>query len=80
MAEHTVLITGASSGFGFSLSNQYAQLGWRVFPTVRDKKAADLLKAIDINRVFPIIADLRDDNSRQVIYDALTNKPIHYTC
>lgn len=45
MAAQSALITGASTGFGATTAVALAELGWRVFATMRDTGKADALLA-----------------------------------
>lgn len=52
----SVLITGASRGFGRELARVYARRGWTLFPLVRDPLAAKAWAGSD--RCHPVCADV----------------------
>lgn len=54
----SVLITGASKGFGRELFKVFLERGWTVFPVVRDPFIADDLKAVAWTAGYPIVADV----------------------
>jgi NAD(P)-dependent dehydrogenase (short-subunit alcohol dehydrogenase family) len=54
----TVLITGASRGFGRALFEVYAQRRWRMFPLVRDSSVAMQLQKEGGPECHPIVADV----------------------
>ncbi|MEK8018814.1 MAG: short-chain dehydrogenase [Candidatus Parabeggiatoa sp. nov. 3] len=58
----SVVITGASRGFGYALYNQFISHEWNVIPIVRKGKDAQTLKIIGGKFCFPIIADITENN------------------
>jgi NAD(P)-dependent dehydrogenase (short-subunit alcohol dehydrogenase family) len=54
----SVLITGASKGFGRELFHVFLERSWKVFPLVRDPFIADDLKAVAWTAGHPIVADV----------------------
>jgi NAD(P)-dependent dehydrogenase (short-subunit alcohol dehydrogenase family) len=63
----TVLITGASRGFGRELVDVYATAGWVVFPLVRRPADADDLISIHAPLCHPIIGDVGRDDATEAI-------------
>jgi len=59
----SVVITGASRGFGFALYNKFISHEWNVLPIVRKNKDANILKEIGGKLCFPIIADITENNT-----------------
>lgn len=55
-----ILITGATSGFGWDLALRYAQNGHRVIATGRRKNKLEELKAIGGNNIYPLTLDVSD--------------------
>ena len=68
----SVLITGASRGFGRELALVYARRGWTVFPLVRDSEAAKAWAGSD--RCHPILADVGTPEVEEAVSAALTGK------
>lgn len=56
----TILITGASSGYGLETARHFLARGWRVVATMR-RPAADILPASDALTILPL--DVTDDAS-----------------
>jgi NAD(P)-dependent dehydrogenase (short-subunit alcohol dehydrogenase family) len=54
----SVLVTGASRGFGSALVGAYRRHNWTLFPLVRDPHAAGALAAEGSDRCHPICADV----------------------
>jgi NAD(P)-dependent dehydrogenase (short-subunit alcohol dehydrogenase family) len=54
----SVLVTGASRGFGRELVRTYRERGWTVFPLVRDVRAAAGWSEVDGARCVPICGDV----------------------
>jgi len=67
----TILITGASRGFGRELVDVYASKQWTLFPLVRDPKVAEQLTRQYAPRCFPIVGDVSFDNVGSAITDVL---------
>ena len=65
----SVLITGASRGFGRELAGVYARRGWTVFPLVRDPVVAKAWAGSD--RCRPICADVGSRDVESAISAAL---------
>lgn len=57
----TVLITGASRGFGRELLNIYLEKGWEVFPLIRNATTISDIVSIHSNRCFPIVGDVTSE-------------------
>jgi NAD(P)-dependent dehydrogenase (short-subunit alcohol dehydrogenase family) len=69
----TVLITGASKGFGRELFQVFLERGWKVFPLVRDPAIADDLKVIAWTAGHPIVADVTSADVGNRIAKVLTS-------
>lgn len=67
----SILITGASRGFGRELLDLYASKQWTLFPLVRDPKVADQLALQYAPLCFPIIGDVSFDSVGPAIADVL---------
>jgi NAD(P)-dependent dehydrogenase (short-subunit alcohol dehydrogenase family) len=67
----SVLITGASRGFGRELADVYARRGWTVFPLVRDPLVAKAWGGSE--RCHPICADVGAPGVEGAICAALAN-------
>src|ERR1700738_5311070 len=57
-SQHTVVVTGASSGFGRDTAERFAAGGWRVFATIRDPKGRHAQAAADLERQGIRVVDL----------------------
>ena len=57
----SVLITGASRGFGRELLDTYFSNNWTVFPLVRNPKVAEELASHYATNCFPIVGDVSSD-------------------
>lgn len=68
----SILITGASRGFGRALLEQYASRQWTLFPLVRDPEVAVRLQGEFAPNCFPIIGDVTSDEIGQAITDVLS--------
>lgn len=68
----TVLITGATSGFGEAAARAFAKAGWRVIATGRRaERLAALVASLGADRVHPAIFDVRDEAARDAALAAL---------
>jgi len=68
----TVLITGATSGFGNAAARLFAAAGWRVIGTGRRVERLDALKAdIGDDKFHSAIFDIRDEKARDAALDSL---------
>ena len=71
-----VLVTGASTGIGYSAVEQLISNGYGVFGSVRKQEDADKLKSDFGNHCIPLIFDVRDEDaineSVQVVKQNLT--------
>ena len=68
----SILITGASRGFGRALLELYASKQWTLFPLVRDPADADRLARQFAPRCFPIVGDVASDLVGNAITDILS--------
>ncbi|MGC9423281.1 SDR family NAD(P)-dependent oxidoreductase [Vibrio sp.] len=66
-----VLITGASSGIGRQLAQDYAQQGWQVIACGRNRAALEQLAADD-GAIYPLVSDVTD---RTETLNAFANLP-----
>ena len=62
-----VLITGGNRGLGLQLVKVFHENGHIVYPLVRSVEAIEQLKQMFSSRCFPILADLSDDESTDVL-------------
>jgi NAD(P)-dependent dehydrogenase (short-subunit alcohol dehydrogenase family) len=60
MTPSSVLITGASTGLGYSTALLMASRGWRVFGSVRKPEDGDKLREASQGKVAPVFFDLTD--------------------
>ncbi len=58
----SILITGASKGFGYELLNIYLKNKWIVFPLVRNSDSIKDIVTLNPNRCFPIIGDVTTES------------------
>ncbi|HEY71604.1 MAG TPA: SDR family NAD(P)-dependent oxidoreductase [Anaerolineae bacterium] len=72
---HTVLITGASRGFGRALFEVYARRGWRTFPLVRDSSVAKQLRTEAGPECHPIVGDVSSIDTEEQIARVLERQP-----
>jgi NAD(P)-dependent dehydrogenase (short-subunit alcohol dehydrogenase family) len=56
--QQTVVITGASSGFGRDIAERFAAAGWRVFATIRDPRTKHAQAAAEIEAKGIRVVDL----------------------
>lgn len=69
----TILITGATSGFGQACAEEFVKQGWKVIATGRRRERLDeLVEALGSDNVLPLIFDVRD---RQAVQDAVATLP-----
>ena len=68
----TILITGATSGFGRASVERFAREGWRVIACGRRaERLASLVGALGPERVHPCAFDVRDEAAMRAAIDAL---------
>jgi len=67
----SVLITGASRGFGRELLQVFGERGWTVFPLVRDAGVAAELCPGRVGRCHPIVCDVTSDDVGRAIPEVL---------
>jgi len=60
MKQHTILVTGVSSGFGRAIATAALDRGHRVLGTVRSADAASSFEALAPGRAFARVLDLAD--------------------
>lgn len=58
-----ILITGATSGFGWDLALRYAQHGHRVIATGRRQEKLDELKTLGRDHIFTLALDVSDEDA-----------------
>ena len=67
----SIIITGAGRGLGFALTKQFLSKRWNVVPLVRKDKDAIVLKRINDEHCFPIIADITNNNVQSSIHKSI---------
>lgn len=68
----TVLVTGATSGFGEAAVHSFAGAGWKVIATGRRAERLDALVAKHgADKVHPAVFDVRDEATRDAVLEAL---------
>lgn len=67
----SVLITGASKGFGLELLKVFGDAGWRIFPLVRDESAIEKVIIQFEGRCHPIVGDVCKDTVCDAIQSVL---------
>ncbi|QGY39884.1 SDR family NAD(P)-dependent oxidoreductase [Pseudodesulfovibrio cashew] len=69
----TVLITGATAGFGKAMAERYAAEGWKIIITGRrEERLAQIKEALAPAQVHTLCYDVRD---RQAAFDAVAGLP-----
>lgn len=69
----SVLITGASRGFGRALAEEYATRGWTLFPLIRDPESvAELCKKAP-GKCFPIVGDVTSEDIEDKIKSVISS-------
>jgi serine 3-dehydrogenase len=72
MAIKTILVTGASSGFGAATAARFADAGWRVIACARRaERLQQLLARHGAERIHTCVFDIRDATAMQAALDAL---------
>lgn len=76
--DRTVLVTGATAGFGEAVTKLLAQEGWRVIATGRRQSRLDQL-ALGHREIFPLPFDIRDPTAIKIAIDKIPDSflPIH---
>jgi 3-hydroxy acid dehydrogenase / malonic semialdehyde reductase len=72
--EKTVVITGASSGFGAACARAFARSGWRLVLTARRRDALDQLQQ-ELASVVPVHVMTLDVRSREAVASAFSSLP-----
>src|SRR3954451_13779866 len=68
----TVLITGATSGFGAAAVKRFAEAGWRVIATGRrTERLQPLVEQFGADRVHAAAFDIRDEAALEAALEAL---------
>ncbi len=74
---NTILITGASKGFGYELLKCFLLNGWQVFPLVRStRNIQDFIDEYP-QTCIPIVADVTEDITKQRITEILEKNTKH---
>ncbi|HEX7338469.1 MAG TPA: SDR family NAD(P)-dependent oxidoreductase [Rhodanobacteraceae bacterium] len=72
MTDQTVLITGASAGFGAAMAERFASNGWRVVACARRaERLSDLVERFGADTIHAACFDMRDDKAMRHAIDAL---------
>ncbi len=73
----TILITGATSGFGQACAVKFAKQGWKVIATGRREQRLDeLVSDLGPEQICPIVLDVRD---RQAVQEAVAGLPSEFS-
>lgn len=72
----TVVITGASSGFGEAITHKFAQNGFGVIAIARREQKLAKLSELYPNKIFPIVMDI---TKKKEVESALTKVPNAFT-
>jgi len=70
----TVLITGATSGFGAAATERFIQAGWRVIATGRRAQRLQVLAERYGDRIHVAAFDIRDEGAMQSALDGLPER------
>jgi serine 3-dehydrogenase len=72
MSTKTILVTGASAGFGGAIAAKFADSGWRVVACARRaERLAQLVERYGHERIHAAAFDLRDGSAMQAALEAL---------
>ncbi|MGA9333460.1 MAG: SDR family NAD(P)-dependent oxidoreductase [Rudaea sp.] len=72
MSAKTILVTGASAGFGAATAHRFAGAGWRVVACARrGERLAQLVDQYGTDRVHAAVFDIRDADAMQAALAAL---------
>ena len=72
MTSKTLLVTGASAGFGAAIAAKFAENGWRVIAFARRaERLARLVDRFGADRVHTAAFDIRDETALRTALDAL---------
>jgi serine 3-dehydrogenase len=72
MQGKTILVTGASAGFGAAIAAKFAENGWRVIACARRvERLAALVERFGSERVHPCAFDIRDEAALRRALDSL---------
>ena len=72
MSGHTILVTGASAGFGAAIAAKFAENGWRVIACARRaERLRQLADRFGAERVHTAAFDIRDEAAMRAALDAL---------
>jgi serine 3-dehydrogenase len=72
MTDRTILITGATAGFGQALARIFVAGGWRAVVTGRrEERLAALVEELGADRVHALTFDMRDDAAMAAALDGL---------
>ncbi len=72
MTQKTLLVTGASAGFGAAIAAKFADNGWRVVACARRaERLAHLVERFGADRVHAAAFDVRDEAAMRSALDAL---------
>ncbi|HEX5352978.1 MAG TPA: SDR family NAD(P)-dependent oxidoreductase [Rhodanobacteraceae bacterium] len=72
MTIKTLLVTGASAGFGAAIAAKFAENGWRMIACARrTERLAQLVERFGEDRVYAAAFDIRDQAAMRDVLDAL---------
>src|SRR5579885_652327 len=75
MTAKTLLVTGASSGFGAAIAAQFAGNGWRVIACARRaERLQELMDRFGGERVHTMAFDIRDERAMRAALDSLPDE------
>lgn len=79
-AKQTVMITGASSGFGIHLAKAFSRAGYNLIANARDEAKLSALKSVVAkakdSKFVGVVADIRSENGLKELASAITKQNV----